>query len=145
MALHIVMDARRIRDFGIGTYIRSLAHALGAIDTTNRYTLVSAPEDARTLAGLPPNFRSAVYTRRDTELLDNLAFPLFLRGLSPDLTHIPLNRVPLFMPRPYVVTIHDMAGLLYPEDKPDFRMHYRRYHFRRGLERATRVMVVSDA
>ena len=30
MALHIVIDARRIRDFGIGTYIRSLVHALGA-------------------------------------------------------------------------------------------------------------------
>ena len=28
--LHIVIDARRIRDFGIGTYIRSLVHALGA-------------------------------------------------------------------------------------------------------------------
>ena len=30
--MHIVIDARRIRDFGIGTYIRSLAHALAAID-----------------------------------------------------------------------------------------------------------------
>ena len=97
MALHIVIDARRIRDFGIGTYIRSLAHALGAIDRVNRYTLVSAPEDARILAGLPPNFHSAVYNRRDTDVLDNVAFPLFLRGLSPDLTHIPLNRVPLLM------------------------------------------------
>jgi glycosyltransferase involved in cell wall biosynthesis len=145
MALHIVIDARRIRDFGIGTYIRSLVHALGAIDTVNRYTLVSAPEDVRTLSGLPPNFHSAVYKRRDTDLLDNLAFPLFLGRLSPDLTHIPLNRVPHFMPRPYVVTIHDMASLLYPEGKPDFRMHYWRYQFRRGLERATRVMAVSDA
>jgi glycosyltransferase involved in cell wall biosynthesis len=145
MALHIVIDARHIRDFGIGTYIRSLAHALGAIDETNRYTLVGAPEDVRTLAGMPPNFHTAVYTRSDSDLLDNIAFPLFLRGLKPDLTHIPLNRVPLFMPRPYVVTIHDMASLLFPEGKPDFRMHYRRYHFRRGLERATRVMAVSDA
>jgi hypothetical protein len=50
MALHIVIDARRIRDFGIGTYIRSLVHALGAIDTVNRYTLVSAPEEVRTLS-----------------------------------------------------------------------------------------------
>ncbi len=33
MPLHIVIDARRIRDFGIGTYIRNLVHALGAIDT----------------------------------------------------------------------------------------------------------------
>ena len=56
MALHIVIDARRIRDFGIGTYIRSLVHALGAIDGVNRYSLVSGEADVRTLAGLPENF-----------------------------------------------------------------------------------------
>ena len=59
MASHIVIDARRIRDFGIGTYIRSLVHALGSIDRDNQYTLVSGPADVRTLAGLPENFHSA--------------------------------------------------------------------------------------
>jgi hypothetical protein len=110
---HIVIDARRIRDFGIGTYIRSLAHALGGIDSTNQYTLVSGPADVRTLAGLPENFHFAVYARNDHSPLDHVAFPLFLRGLSPDLVHIPLARVPLLMIRPYVVTIHDMANLLF--------------------------------
>ena len=32
MPLHIAIDARRIRDFGIGTYIRSLVHALAGMD-----------------------------------------------------------------------------------------------------------------
>jgi glycosyltransferase involved in cell wall biosynthesis len=145
MALHIAIDARRIRDFGIGTYIRSLVHALGAIDTVNQYTLISAPADVRTLAGLPPNFRSAAYARTDSDVLDNIAFPMYLRSLSPDVIHIPLNRVPLLMPRPYVVTIHDMANLLYPEGDSGIRMQLRRYRFRRGLERAARVMAVSDA
>ena len=35
--------------------------------------------------------------------------------------HIPLNRVPLLMIRPYVVTIHDMASLLFEEDRSNFR------------------------
>ena len=100
MASHIVIDARRIRDFGIGTYIRSLVQALGSIDRNNQYTLVSGPADVRTLAGLPENFHSAVYTRDDHSALDHVAFPLFLRGLSPDLVHIPLARVPLLMMRP---------------------------------------------
>ena len=34
--LKIVMDARRIRDFGIGTYIRNLIHALATADQHNR-------------------------------------------------------------------------------------------------------------
>ena len=42
---HIVIDAHRIRDFGIGTYIRSLVQALGGIDLDNQYTLVSGPAD----------------------------------------------------------------------------------------------------
>src|ERR1041384_135144 len=81
MALHIVIDARRIRDFGIGTYIRSLILALGAIDTANQYTLVTAPADARLLAGLPEDFRSAVYARRDQSFLDHVTFPVYLRAL----------------------------------------------------------------
>ena len=68
MPLHIVIDARRIRDFGIGTYIRSLVHALGEIDKTNRYTLVNDPADVRTLAGLPENFHHATYARTDQRL-----------------------------------------------------------------------------
>src|SRR5262249_25170923 len=102
MPLHIVIDARRVRDFGIGTYIRSLVHALGKVDSTNQYTIISGPGDVRTLAGLPENFRTAVYTRADSHTFDHLTFPIFLKGLSPDLVHVPLNRIPLLMMRPYV-------------------------------------------
>src|SRR5512133_536976 len=102
MPLRIVIDIRRIRDFGIGTYIRSLLHALAILDTETFYVLVSGPGDERTLTGLPDNFHTAVYSRTDADRWDNVAFPLFLRGLHPDLVHIPLNRVPVFMPRPYL-------------------------------------------
>src|SRR5512142_2244153 len=121
MALHIVIDARRIRDFGIGTYIRSLVHALGAIDTVNQYTLVSHPTDARLLTFLPPNFRAAEYARDDHSFLDHITFPMFLHSLHPDLVHIPLNRVPLLMIKPYVVTIHDMANLFFEEKASKLR------------------------
>ncbi len=144
MPLHIAIDARRIRDFGIGTYIRSLVHALAAIDSTNQYTLVSGPGDVRTLAGLPENFHTAIYGKDDHAHPDHLLFPLFLRGLSPDLVHIPLNRVPLLMIKPYVVTIHDMANLFF-EDQSGLRLRLRRFRFRRGLVRANRVIAVSEA
>ena len=45
MPLRIVIDVRRVRDFGIGTYIHSLLHALGAIDPSNDYILVALAED----------------------------------------------------------------------------------------------------
>src|ERR1051326_4994317 len=146
MALHIVFDARRVRDFGIGTYIRSLILALSKIDTTNQYTIISRPGDVDVLSELPENFRFAVYARDDRSHFDHVAFPVFLRGLSPDLVHIPLNRVPLLMIRPYVVTIHDLSSLLFfDESTSKARMQLRRFRFHRGLARAERVIAVSEA
>ncbi len=145
MSSHIVIDARRIRDFGIGTYIRSLVHALGTVDPRNRYTLVSRAGDARTLAGLPENFRTAVYSLSDRHPLNHIAFPAFLHSLAPDLAHIPLNRVPLLMIRPYVVTVHDLSSLLFEFHGSDTHMKLRRGIYRRGLLRASRVISVSEA
>src|SRR5690348_8622557 len=137
----IVIDVRRVRDFGIGTYIRNLTQALAEIDKINRYVLVGFKQDQQLLTGLPKNFQLAAYGRKDDEYWDNLSFPLFLRRFTPDIVHIPLNRVPLALPRPYVVTIHDMASLLF-ERRSGVRMNVRRFRFRRGLQRANRVIAV---
>jgi glycosyltransferase involved in cell wall biosynthesis len=140
--LKIVIDVRRIRDFGIGTYIRNLVHALAHIDNTNRYVLVTSPGEARAFAGLPGHFEVATYAGSDERPTDNIAFPWFLRRFSADLFHVPLNRVPAWMPKPYVVTIHDMASLLFAE-QTNLRADLHRWRFRRGLQRADCVIAVS--
>jgi hypothetical protein len=63
MPLRIVIDVRRVRDFGIGTYIHGLLHALAAIDQTNDYILVALPDDEAAFAGLPPNFKPSPTAR----------------------------------------------------------------------------------
>jgi glycosyltransferase involved in cell wall biosynthesis len=144
MALRIVIDVRRIRDFGIGTYIRNLVHALAGLDRENHYVLVALTADEPDLAELPANFKITVYPRADTHWMDQVAFYLFLRGIRADLVHMPLNLVPLAMPRPYVVTIHDMGSLLF-SDRTQMRNSFRLFLFRRGLMRASRVIAVSAA
>jgi glycosyltransferase involved in cell wall biosynthesis len=144
MSIRIVIDTRHIRDFGIGTYIRNLVSALAKLDGENHYTLVSSQADAQELGKLPSNFEIAIYGRPDSALLDQVAFPLFLRRFRADVCHIPLNAVPLLMPRPFVVTVHDMSSLLFDEMSARYR-RFRLYQFRRGLERAARVVAVSDA
>ncbi len=144
MPLRIVIDTRHLRDFGIGTYIRNLLGALSRLDAENRYILVAHPEDLGELSGLAPNFELAPYERRDTDPLDQLAFPWYLRHFSADLFHIPLNVVSIAMPSPYVVTIHDMSSLLFDQQRT-LRKNFRRYQFRRGLLRAERVIAVSHA
>jgi glycosyltransferase involved in cell wall biosynthesis len=144
VSLHIVIDVRRIRDFGIGTYIRNLVQALAIEDPHNHYTLVISPENLSELPPLPENFEVATYGRSDSDPADHLAFPVFLRQLPADLFHIPVNRVPLLMRKPYVVTIHDMSSLLF-DTRRSWRNKVRQYRFRRGLMRAERVIAVSAA
>ncbi len=141
--LRIVMDARHVRDFGVGTYIRNLTQAFAKIDTLNRYTLVTHKSDAHFLAGLPENFRILHYEGRDTDSQEHFRFPTFLRGLG-DLYHIPLSMVPLLMPKPYIVTIHDMSRLMF-EQTSGWRYNLRRIRFRRGLLRARQIIAVSEA
>jgi glycosyltransferase involved in cell wall biosynthesis len=144
MPLHIAIDARRINDFGVGTYIRNLVLALAGVDPHNHYTLIISPSDLRELPGLPANFEVATYGRRDDDLADHIAFPTFLSQIPADLFHIPVNRVAFLMRRPYVVTIHDMASLLFDTGK-SWKNNVRQYRFRRGLLRADRVIAVSAA
>ena len=142
--LKIVIDARRIRDFGIGTYIRNLIFALAKADQKNQYEIVVSPAQTPLVSGLPPQFQISTYTRDDTRAAEEIALPLFLRHFSANVYHMPLNRVPFFMPKPYVVTVHDLASLLYSEDS-GMRMNIRRYRFRRSLLRAGKILAVSAA
>lgn len=141
---HVVIDARRIRDFGIGTYIRNLIHGLARLEHNHRYTLIIPANDIAEIQGLGSNFGTAVYSQLDTEVMHNIAFPKFLRKLQADLFHIPLNSVAWWMPRPYVLTIHDMSTLLFPAHR-SFRNRMHEHRYRRGALRATRVIAVSNS
>jgi len=143
--LHIVIDVRSAGDFGIGTYIRNLTRALARVDQINRYTLVIRPEDSASFASLGPNFSTATYARRDTQLSHNFAFPRLIRSFNADLYHIPLNSIAWWMPQPYVVTIHDMSTLLFPTHTRNFRRTFQEERYRRGALRASRVITVSHS
>ena len=144
MPFRAVIDARRIRDFGVGTYIRNLVRSLAHIDSANHYTVIVPAPDIDELAGLPPNFETGLYQQRDGKVLNQLHYPLFLKRLAADIYHVPLNAVPMWMPKPYVVTIHDMGSLLFGTG-PGLRNHVRLFRLRRGLLRADRVIAVSSA
>lgn len=141
--LRIVMDARHVRDFGIGTYIRGLLQGLAEVDHLNRYVIVTHPADAAQLPALPGNFETAPFAGRDVDKMDHLRFSTFLRRQRGDLYHITLNRVPWFIPQPYVVTVHDMSRQLLAGT--GWRAQASLYRARRGLMRARRVISVSQS
>ncbi len=140
----VAIDVRRIRDFGVGTYIRNLLKALGDLDTGHHFDLICIDEDKSQFAALPENFRTIVHNRRDSSRLDHLELPRVLFGLRPNVTHIPFHRVPLLIRRPFVVTIHDLSSLLY--DEASGLLHQAHiFRLKKGLERAERIIAVSGA
>ncbi len=144
MPLRVAIDIRRIGDFGIGTYIRNLLRGLAALDSETSYLLVARQDDVVEVPDLGPNFEIVRFHPPRHALAVRIAFPMFLRRLRADLYHIPLNAVPLGMPRPYVVTVHDMSTLIY-HPGPARSRRLRVWRFRRGLLGASRVIAVSSA
>lgn len=140
----VAIDIRHLDDFGYGTYIRNLIRAMSELEKEIQFVLIAKPGGVGELGPLTENFRMVEYPREDSGKLENIAFPIFLRRLGADLVHIPLNNVPIFMPKPYIVTIHDMSSLVFDYDS-DTRDRLHLWRFRRGLERADRVIAVSGA
>src|ERR1700733_14012192 len=149
MPLRIALDTRRVADFGIGTYIRNLVRALARVDDRNQYKLITTGKNVPEFADLPPNFETAIFPEAKTKGttksgLAQIRYGLFLRKLEADLFHIPLNAVPLLMPKPYLVTIHDMSTLLFASQQ-GYRNRLQHFYLWRGLLRADRVVVVATA
>lgn len=139
------LDARKIQDFGIGTYIRNLIQALAKIDLENRYVLFARPQDKDAFRDLPDNFRPAfesspVYSARE---LVALSWKIWRMKL--DLYHSTHYVLPGWVSCPVVVTIHDIIHLLYPEFLPSrMAFLYAQRMIRRSLHRGDRIIAVSQ-
>src|SRR5260370_18256593 len=144
MPLHIAIDARRIRDFGPGTYIRNLIRSLAKIDRENSCTLVRTPGDDPEFAHLPGNFAAAIYSKPERTYPAQIRYSIFLKRLRADVYHIPINIVPMWMPKPYIVTTHDVGDLIF-SSRRGVRDNYHLHRLRRGLLRADCVIAVSTA
>lgn len=142
--MKIAVDVRRIRDFGVGTYIRNLLHALSQVSAGHDYDLICRAEDQSRFRELPANFRTIIYKHHDSSRWDHFDLPRLLRRIGADITHIPFHRVPLFMPKPYLVTIHDLGSLFF-DDAAGLLHAAREYRLKRGLLRANKIIAVSGA
>lgn len=140
----IAIDARKVRDFGIGTYIRNLVLELARLETRHHFKLLVGPVGWDAFAGLPPSFervlwRSPCYSARELFTLT----PKLL-GLKADLYHATHYVLPYLLPCRAVVTIHDIIHLLYPEFLPNrVAFLYAERMIRRALEHGDRILTVS--
>ena len=132
--MRIGIDCRKIADFGIGTYIRGLLHAL--VEIGGEDYVAFGP---REIAGvLPAGVEHVVVNAPKYSIRE-----LFAIGRTPriDVFHAPHYVVP-FMRTPFVVTIHDLIHL--GHGNPLART-YARAMIGRAVRRSRYVLTVSDA
>ncbi len=143
--MRIAIDARKLHDFGIGTYIRNLVRGLAKIDATTEYILFCRSQDAEFVRTLGPNFRPVIEPAGHYSIREQLALPLAVKRAHVDLFHAPHYVLPALTPGRSVVTIHDCIHLMFPEYlKHRLASAYARASMWTAAHKADRIFTVSE-
>jgi glycosyltransferase involved in cell wall biosynthesis len=137
--MRIAIDARKIADFGIGTYIRGLLQGLSEIGGDEQY-VVLAPRGAE---GIPSRFEHVAADTPHYSLRELLSVGRAARRGGADLLHAPHYVVP-FTQLPVVVTIHDLIHLHVRPRNPLAPL-YARTMLGRAVRKSARILTVSGA
>jgi glycosyltransferase involved in cell wall biosynthesis len=144
--VRIGIDARKLHDFGIGTYIRNLLRQLARMDTRTEFVVFCRPEDCETLSTLGENFRAVPETAANYSVAEQLRIPLALKREGVTLFHAPHYVLPPLVRCRSVVTIHDCIHLMFPQYLPNrLAFGYARTSIGLAARRATRVLTVSES
>jgi len=144
--VRIGIDARKLHDFGIGTYIRNLLRQLARQDRQTEYVVLARPADCEALATLGENFRAVPETAGNYSIAEQIRVPLALRREGVTLFHAPHYVLPPLVMCRSVVTIHDCIHLMFPQYLPNrIALTYARVSIGLASRRATRVLTVSES
>jgi alpha-1,3-rhamnosyl/mannosyltransferase len=140
------IDARRLKDFGIGSYIKNLLEALSRRPESlaYRFRVFARAADRDALPALLPHFDVVAEEASGYSLAELTGFAWRLWRHRLDLFHATHYVLPPLPRGRAVVTIHDIIHLLYPQFLPSRAAHvYARVMIRRALNRAGRIITVS--
>ena len=144
--MRIGIDARKLHDFGIGTYIRNLLRHLARLDSQTEFVILCRPEDRETLAAVGENFRAVPESSGNYSIAEQIKIPWALKREGVTLFHAPHYVLPPLVQCRSVVTIHDCIHLMFPQYLPNrAALWYARTSISLAARRATRVMTVSES
>src|SRR5215831_5257312 len=144
--MHAAIDARKLHDFGIGTYIRNLLKQLARLDSSTEYVLLTGPEDLAIATQLGPNFRTVLEPSPNYSIREQFHVPWVLLRERPDVFHAPHYVLPAAVRCRSVVTIHDTIPLTFPQYLPNKLAHaYARGSMWVAAHHSHRILTVSEA
>jgi glycosyltransferase involved in cell wall biosynthesis len=144
--MRIAIDARKLRDFGIGTYIRNILIELSRLDRTTEYVVLCRPDDVDSGDVLGQNFRMVPETAPPYSVAEQFRVPLALMREGAHMVHEPHYVLPPLVRCRSVVTIHDCIHLLFPQYLPSRLAHvYAKASMWSATRKANRILTVSEA
>jgi len=143
--MKIAFDLRRIKNPGIGRYMKCLVEAVVESAPEHDYLLILPPGEEEAVVCSGPNVEKITPSLKYYSLREQVDLPRILRSKKIDLLHSPHFNIPLIRVCPTVVTIHDVIYLACREDLPSFvgRMYYRAM-MAAAVRRADRIITDSE-
>ena len=144
-SVKIAIDIRRMREFGVGTYIRNLVRTLSRLDNQDQFFLIGPPAKVQVKLTMASIASSACSGLAHEIVTCHREFRTALKRLHCDLVHVPnLFSMPRFLPCPYVITVHDMLEHMARErPKTGFWGAWQLQMTRQVLGGAARIFAVS--
>jgi glycosyltransferase involved in cell wall biosynthesis len=144
--MKIAFDLRRIKNPGIGRYMKCLVEAVVESAPEHEYLLILPPgEEEAVVVCTGTNVEKITPSLKYYSLREQVDLPRILHKKKIDLLHSPHFNIPLIRVCPMVVTIHDVIYLACQEDLPSFvgRMYYRAM-MAAAVRRADRIITDSE-
>jgi glycosyltransferase involved in cell wall biosynthesis len=143
--MRVAIDARKLHDFGIGTYIRNLLRTLARLDRDTEYVLLCRDSDMQLPAQLGENFRGVLEPSANYSVREQIHIPYVLVRERPHVYHAPHYVLPPAVPCRSVVTIHDCIHLMFPQYLPSRAAYvYARSLMWAAAKRSDRILTVSE-
>lgn len=152
--MKIGIDARFLGPIGkgLGRYVERLVEYLEKLDKENEYIIFLRKENWDYYTPRVSNFKKVLADYRWYSLVEQVAMPWLIWREKLDLVHFPHFNVPIFCPKKFVVTIHDLILLQFPTPRATtlgpfwYKIKYLCYRLviGIGLRRAAKILTVSE-
>jgi glycosyltransferase involved in cell wall biosynthesis len=144
--MRVAIDARKLHDFGIGTYIRNLLRHLARLDRESEFVLLVGESDMAVASHLGRNFRTVLESAPNYSFQEQIRIPWALHRERPDVFHAPHYILPVGVRCRSVVTIHDCIHLMFPQYLPNRMAYaYARASMWSAARKSARILTVSEA
>ena len=145
MRIGIFADRIGSKGGGLETYERELIKGFMEIDSRNEYIIFGCSHKAiEKSLGRHPRFTFMTVSKNSKFLRLSMSLPFKLMKNHLDLVHVCMVP-PLFCPKEFIFTVHDLASFIHPEFFPKKILYRANLLLEKGIKQATKIIAVSEA